>query len=350
MKDSDLLNDLYYNKHNYDGITNLYKKAKKINVNITKDFVKEWLDLQSSHQQTAVKVGKKDYLPIYSETPYSFQIDLTFFPRYATRNKNFSVLFTAINVNSRYVFAYKSKDKSMTTILEFMEKMEQHTPINSITCDEGTEFNNKKFISFCNSNNITLYFVKGDSHKLGIINRFHRTLKDKLSKYFIATNSVNWVDVFDKIVNNYNHTINRGIGIEPAKVNTMIEKYIINEKREKTEKIKDKIGEMIEVGDFVRLKRDKKLFGDKMLSKYGDSVYEVTRIKNNSLELIDNHDNLIKVKKSEVLKVKQAGLILPESSVIEKANNEHSTEMQIKRHGVNPMNILSKPRRLFSVI
>ena len=111
MKDSDILNDLYYNKHNYDGITNLYEKAKQVNPNIHKGDVKEWLDSQSAHQQTAVKIGKKEYLPIYSETPYSFQIDLTFFPRYATRNKNYSVLFTAINVNSRYSYAYKGKNK-----------------------------------------------------------------------------------------------------------------------------------------------------------------------------------------------------------------------------------------------
>ena len=100
MIDSDILNDLYYNKHNYDGITNLYEKAKQVNPNINKGNVKEWLDSQSAHQQTAVKIGKKEYLPIYSETPYSFQIDLTFFPRYATRNKNYSVLFSMAPFNN----------------------------------------------------------------------------------------------------------------------------------------------------------------------------------------------------------------------------------------------------------
>ena len=31
-------------------------------------------------------------------------------------------------------------------------------------------------------NHIKLFFVIGDSHKLGIINRFHRTLKEKILK------------------------------------------------------------------------------------------------------------------------------------------------------------------------
>ena len=38
-----------------------------------------------------------------------------------------------------------------------------------------------------NENEITLFFVVGDSHKLGIINRFHRTLTEKILKYVIAS-------------------------------------------------------------------------------------------------------------------------------------------------------------------
>lgn len=44
-----------------------------------------------------VKVGNNNYLPIYSDAEYAFQIDLTFFPRYKKQNKNYEVLFTAIN-------------------------------------------------------------------------------------------------------------------------------------------------------------------------------------------------------------------------------------------------------------
>ena len=99
--------------------------------------------------------------------------------------------------------------------------MESKTNINSITCDFGGEFNNRKFISFCDLHDITIYFVKDDSHKLGIINRFHRTLKEKLTKYFISHNTVKWYDGIDEIVNNYNHTVNRGIGVEPIKVNAI---------------------------------------------------------------------------------------------------------------------------------
>ncbi len=78
----------------------------------------------------------------------------------------------------------------MSTILDMLKDMEKKTVINSISCDEGLEFNNSEFIDFCEENNIELYFIKSDGHKLGIINRFHRTIKEKLTKYFTANDIV----------------------------------------------------------------------------------------------------------------------------------------------------------------
>ena len=58
--------------------------------------------------------------------------------------------------------------------------MEEKKIINSITCDEGSEFTNLQFRKFCRDKNIEIYLTKNDKYKLGIVNRFHRTLKDKL--------------------------------------------------------------------------------------------------------------------------------------------------------------------------
>jgi IS30 family transposase len=237
MNDDDVLNHLYYVKHNYDGVAELYKKARVMHPKITKPFVAEWLKKQQTVQMTTEKVGKKEYLPIFSDKPYAFQIDLTFFPRYKKQNNDYYVLYTAININTRFVYAYYCKNKDSTTILDLLKKQESKTVINSLTMDEGTEFKNKYFQDYCNKNEIEMYFIKNDSHKLGIINRFHRTLKDKLTKYFSAKDTVRWVDVIDDIVYNYNHSVNRGIGMEPYKVNSFIENELVQEKKEITKKI-----------------------------------------------------------------------------------------------------------------
>jgi transposase InsO family protein len=66
--------------------------------------------------------------------------------------------------------------------------------INSITMDSGSEFTNLEVVTWFEDHEIETYYVVGDSHKLGIINRFHRTLKDKLLKHFLSSNSNNWIN------------------------------------------------------------------------------------------------------------------------------------------------------------
>lgn len=337
----ELLNDLYYKQHNYDGAQQLYNKAKAIDKTIKIDTVKEWLKKQQNKQMTFRKVGRREFLPIYSEAPYSFQIDLTFFPRYKTKNDGYDVLFTAININTRYAYAYKAKDKRMDTIRDIMEQMENKTDINAITADEGLEFKNREFKEYCDDNNIELYLVKGDSHKLGIINRFHRTIKEKLTKYFIANDTTRWIDVIDKIIHNYNHTVNRGIGIEPYRVNSRLEHEIIVWKRAQTEIFHNK-SEKIEKGDKVRIINKRILFEDKMLPNYSNEVYEVIRPMKNSC-IVDIDGDEVEIKNSQLLKVNEVEnkRTLKEIPAI---LNEAKASNRNRRAGVSTDNVITETR------
>jgi hypothetical protein len=55
-------------------------------------------------KEKAHSLTHEEYKQIYDEDHFSFQIDLTFLPQYKTTNKNNYVLFTAININSRYAY------------------------------------------------------------------------------------------------------------------------------------------------------------------------------------------------------------------------------------------------------
>ena len=277
MNDNELLNKLYYKDLIMSGSNELYKKAKEIHPKITMKIVKEWLSNQQSSQMNNKPVKKNEFKPIYAEQPYSFQIDLTFFPRYKKQNSEYYVLFTAININTRFGYVYYSKDKEMTTILKFIKDMEKKTEINVIEADKGSEFNNSEFKKFCEENNIILDLIKSDSHKLGIINRWHRTIKEKLVKYFDSFDTVRWVDIIDKIVYNYNHTKNRGIGYKPIEVNDFIENMIRQKKKLEGENIRENETEF-KVGQYVRELNDKNIFDDKMKSKYSNEIYEITKV------------------------------------------------------------------------
>ena len=120
MNDEELLNYLFNKKLIYS-FNELSKKAKEAHPSIKNSFIRDWFNKQQGIKMTNMKIKKTGFLPIYSDMPYSFQLDLTFLPRYKTQNKGFYVLFTAININTRFVYAYYGKEKNMTTILNFLK-------------------------------------------------------------------------------------------------------------------------------------------------------------------------------------------------------------------------------------
>ena len=247
----DLLSDLYYDQHNYVGYAALYKIAKQYNKKIKLEEVKDWLSKQEVSQQTVQKdIGnKKIYKPIFSDSPYSFQIDLTFLPMYKKQNDNYYVLFTGINVNSRYAYAYWAKDKKTDSIINMLNEFKKNSiEIDYITSDSGTEFTSRESTKWFKENDIKTFFVVGDSHKLGIVNRFHRTLKDKLNKYMLSHDSTRWINVIDKIIYNYNRTVNSGIGFTPLEASKpIVQSTIINNAIDKTQIIEKFVDNEFEI-------------------------------------------------------------------------------------------------------
>ena len=340
MDNEEILKNLYYNELTYS-YNELYKKSKLINPKITMNIVKTWYKKQESVQMTKVlKVGKKEYLPIYSEVKHSFQIDLTFMPRHKSNNNNNYVLFTAININTRYVYAYYCNNKRMETVLDLLKKMNSETKINAITCDSGSEFNNEMFKKYCKDNKIKLYFIISDGHLLGIINRFHRTLKEKIAEHFVATKKYNWIDSLDKLIYNYNHSINRGIGIEPFRVSDLIEKMIIEKKKKQTGIIQSNYV-TYNIGDKCRILNDKKIFSDKTESRYSNEIYIITKVNKGSVLILKNDVN-VNVKKSNIKLITSVdnSSILPVN--VEEIDNRLNRRLNIA--GVSNEAVINNPR------
>ncbi len=48
-----------------------------------------------------------------------------------------------------------------------------------------------------------------------MVERFNRTIRDKLTMYFSAYNTNHYIDVIDKLIDNYNNTIHSSIKMTP---------------------------------------------------------------------------------------------------------------------------------------
>jgi len=345
-----LLDDVYYKQKNFDSINELYRKAKLMNKLIKKDDVSKWLKNQDVHQQTTInKVEKLNFKPIYTDGMYDFQIDLTFFPRYKKQNNNYTVLFTAININSRYAYAYYAKNKEEDSIIIMLKDwLKNCLIIENITCDKGSEFTNHNVKKWFKENEINVFYVKDDDHrKLSIINRFHRTLKDKLVKLFTVNDDGRWIDDIDNIIKNYNNTRNRGIyNYTPREASKpFITSLIINKKIDKTELI-EKIEQEYKIGQKVRLLNNKELF-DKLKTKYDDKVYTIVKVNKNTLDIEDDKQLIKNVKKYNVKII--TDYIKKEPEIKDKptrkqVEKEYQTELLHKRIDIQPENIVETKR------
>ena len=85
--------------------------------------------------------------------------------------------------------------------------------------DRGLEFYNGEVRAFLREQNVEL-FSTNSPFKCALVERFNRTLKTMLYKYFTSHKTTKWCDVLGEMVNAYNQRPNRTIGVAPATVMT----------------------------------------------------------------------------------------------------------------------------------
>lgn len=121
------------------------------------------------------------------------------------------------------------------------------------------------------------FSTKGDS-KASVVERWHRTLKERMFRYFTAYNTLKYWDVLPQLVLTYNTTRHRSIGMSPLEVTPANEALVwqrlygkrLESSTSKTIKPKCK------VGDKVRLNKKYRFF--KNLPGWTEEVFLVTGV------------------------------------------------------------------------
>jgi hypothetical protein len=83
--------------------------------------------------------------------------------------------------------------------------------------DKGTEFTNRIFQKYLKEHGVHFFITYNEETKASIVERFNRTLKTKMWKYFTHSETLTYV-VLSEMVASYNHTVHITIEIPPAEV------------------------------------------------------------------------------------------------------------------------------------
>ena len=115
-------------------------------------------------------------------------------------NNGINYLLTVIDI-FKLVWIFPLKRKTGQEVANAFSRILQERRPSKMWVDEGREFYNKDVQKL-----VELYSTE-NKEKSCVIERFNRTIKENMFKYFSANNTRKFVDVLDLLVDQYNNTI-----------------------------------------------------------------------------------------------------------------------------------------------
>ena len=131
-------------------------------------------------------------------------------------NKGNKYLLMVIDVFSKYGWIVPLKDKKGQTITTaFQSIFKGGRKPKYLWTDKGSEFYNKNFNDLLNKHNITLYSTENEE-KSSVVERWNRTIKNKMWKKFTAQGNTMYLDILPEILKQYNNSKHSSIKMTPT--------------------------------------------------------------------------------------------------------------------------------------
>ena len=152
---------------------------------------------------------------------------------------------------------------------------------------------------------------ENDDIKCALVERFNRTLKTKMYKYFTHKNTLKYTDVIDDLVASYNNTYHSTIKMAPSEVTAQNERKL---HRWLYYSKKPKLKWRFNVGDSVRLKQSRQVFRKSYLPSWSEEIFTIESrhpSESPTYKIIDFDGEVIKGKfyAEELQKIKKTILL-----------------------------------------
>lgn len=276
------LKEIYYDPKHPAALGSAPVLAAAANVSLAK--TKEWLRKQSTYtlHRRARKIypSRKYYVNTIDD---QWQMDLADMNQLQRQNNNHRYILTCIDILSRYAWARPLKTKQGKEVADAIADIFETSGRipKRIQTDQGKEFYNAPVKRLLQEHNIELFSVMSPK-KCALVERWNRTLKSKMWKYFTSRNTYKWLEVLPKLVHAYNHSKHRTIKMKPADVNKenailVWERLYGNDERHKRT-IKN-----IDKGDTVRISKVKGQFEKGYLPNWSREEFLVEDINDKFL-------------------------------------------------------------------
>ena len=332
-------------ENNYPGLEKLMKLAQISNPQIPRSKIKAFLGKDIGTQLTQTQQQKHTDGHIVATKPMEFwQFDIFDLSRYKNQNDDYRYLMACMDVFTRkaWVEPMKNKDSdNCAAAFEEIIKRNNNTAPRSMISDQDRAFIQGAFQKMADKRRIALTMNALKDHRaLGIIDNFAKRIKDVLTKTFLRTKDVKWLDIIQNIVDRYNkgstsalkvvenlHESKQGEepkykDLSPNEANEPgnFEKVLdINMQKSSFNKTTSDLNE----GDYVRKTMQKGGISKGTDPKWSDRIYNVVKTKGNTVYL--NDDSVMK--RTDLLKV-SGDTEYDGENVVAKTKKENAKEKQ----------------------
>ncbi|GFT24568.1 putative uncharacterized transposon-derived protein F54H12.3 [Trichonephila clavipes] len=256
----------------FGGIDAVHRSLKG---KVSRKDIKNWLQTKESytlHKPVRKKIDTNRV--IVGRINQQFQADLVDMQSLSSFNDGYKYLLTCIDVLSKYAWAMPLKNKKSESIVSAFKKIFSERIPKKLQTDAGKEFVNVVFQKYLKKMKVG-FFTTNNKAKASIVERFNRTLKTKMWKYFTEMNTKCYIDVLGKLVYSYNHTWHRSIRMEPSSVSegnqTQVWLTLYGQSLKESKSI-------FKVGDTVRISREKLNFEKGYTQNWTREIFTIHQI------------------------------------------------------------------------
>ena len=269
----------------FGGLDAVYRAVKEKGKNkISRKQVQDWLSQQDVY--TLHKPARRHYKRSRVIVPgidAQFQADLVDVQNLSRYNKGYKYLLTCIDIFSKYAFVLPLKTKQGQELVQAFQKiLPTGRKPTKLQTDQGTDFLNRVFQKFLRDNNID-FFTVNSGLKASVVERFNRTFKNKMYKYFTAKNTLTYINVLPQLVSSYNNTYHRSIKMKPSQVTKTNEAQVWDTLY--GDDVQKPVRFKFQVGDRVRISKVKRMFEKSYLPNF--TKVPVYKLKDDAGEILD---------------------------------------------------------------
>ena len=271
------LKELYYNEvlpSSYTGLKSLIKIARKDDLH--SKGVETWLRQQPTY---GIHFPYRDKFPrnqiVSKYVNHMWHMDLIEVKSYKS-NDNIKYLLTVIDNLSKKAYVQPLLNKQGETVKKAILRILNNSRSKPLilVSDMGTEFTNQSLKRYLRWRKIK-HLVQRDRSKASVIERFNRTLKNKLFRYMTANNTERFIDVLQNIVGSYNNSVHSRTKFTPNQVNVENERQVF-QNLYRLRKIQEK--NSFQVGDYVRVVLVRGKFDKGYEKNYSSEIFRVYKV------------------------------------------------------------------------